>query len=694
MTSVNSEAMPTHPLEVAKRVGVRLIDRGLITAPELERASKAAAERKVDLGDALISMGLLTEDQVGAVVAEEFAVPYVFPHAGSIDRELLAHFPSELLLRHKAIPFARDEDRITLATSEVSTLAAGSQFEAAAGARIGFSFASRRRVERALRALLGSGPEKSVPDDARSLDDPSAVGLFYGHLTRAVSEGAAELRFEPTDGAVAVRYRVGGRLEDRGREPLSALVSVVARARVLIGLCRNAKPYDLFGTLLVPLAGKDTTLDVAITPTRTGESVIVRLTRQGTTSVPLTERSRVSAETSLQPQASAQSRLDMPTLLLFTKEAGGSDLHLSAGATTMVRVHGEMRKLTLPGGGEAPPFSPDEIRLLIFDLLTDTQKSRLEADKELDFSLTIGKDTRFRGNIFFQERGLGAVFRVIPTQIKSCDELGLPPVIKGLCELEKGLVLCTGPTGSGKSTTLAALVDLINSTRRGHILTVEDPIEFVHKPKMCMVNQREVGPNTHSFAKALRSALREDPDVILVGEMRDLETMALAITAAETGHLVFGTLHTSSAAKTVDRIINVFPAGEQAQIRAMLAESIQAVIAQVLLTRRGGKGRVAAQEILVASTGVRALIREGKTYQIPSSIQTGGKYGMQSLEQALTKLSVNGVIDAGEAERQLAALGLSREDAAAEKLQALTGGTTTRMAAPPPTGVRPGLRNP
>jgi twitching motility protein PilT len=383
----------------------------------------------------------------------------------------------------------------------------------------------------------------------------------------------------------------------------------------------------------------------------------------------------------------------MPTLLLFTKEAGGSDLHLSAGATPMVRVHGEMRKLTLPGGGESPPLSPDEIRALLFDLLADAQKSRLEAEKELDFSLTIGKDTRFRGNVFFQDRGIAAVFRVIPTVIKTCEELGLPPVIKGLAELEKGLVLCTGPTGSGKSTTLAALVDLINSTRRGHILTVEDPIEFVHKPKMSMVNQREVGPNTKSFANALRSALREDPDVILVGEMRDLETMALAITAAETGHLVFGTLHTSSASKTVDRIINVFPSGEQAQIRAMLAESLQAVVAQVLLAKRGGKGRVAAQEIMIASTGVRSLIREGKTYQIPSAIQTGGKYGMQSLEQALTKLSVNGVIDPGEAERQLAALGLSREDAAADKLQTIIGGGTTKVTTPPPGGPRPMTRN-
>ncbi|MBI4566529.1 MAG: type IV pilus twitching motility protein PilT [Planctomycetes bacterium] len=361
--------------------------------------------------------------------------------------------------------------------------------------------------------------------------------------------------------------------------------------------------------------------------------------------------------------------MDVATLLLFTKEVSGSDLHLSAGAVPMVRVHGEMRKLTAPDGRELPPLTAEEVRALVFDVLTDTQKSRLEADKELDFAMSIGTTARFRGNVFFQDRGVGSVFRVIPTEIKTCDQLGLPKVIKDLADLEKGLILCTGPTGSGKSTTLAALIDHINSTRRGHIITVEDPVEFIHQPRQCMVNHREVGRHTKSFTNALRSALREDPDVILVGEMRDLETIALAITAAETGHLVFGTLHTSSAAKTMDRIINVFPTNEQAQIRAMLAESLQAIVAQILLPRKGGKGRVAAHEILVASTGVRAMIREGKTFQIPSAIQTGAKYGMQSLEQSLNKLAMEGVIEMAEVANQLAALGLSREDVADRRLQ-------------------------
>jgi twitching motility protein PilT len=690
--AVPPSAPPLATLDSSRRIGARLTDRGLVSPAELEKATRTAGEFNLDLGDALVRLGLLTEDQVAAVVAEEYSVPYVFPSAASIDRELVARFPSDLLLRYRALPLSRDAEKVTIVTSEVATLGMASAFEIPAGGRVAFSFASRRRLHQALQVLLGIGPEKGAGDQL-DLDDQSAVGLFFGHLVRAVSEGAGEVRFEAADGGVAIRYKIGMKYEDRGREPHSMLLPLVVRARVLIGVCKNANAYDLLGTLVLPLGGRETTLSVGITPSRLGDSVSLRFHRSGSSSSNPALRPGSPAEAPAAPPASVTEQPDMPTLLLFTKEAGGSDLHLSAGAAPMIRVHGEMRKLTLPGGAEAPPLGADGIRGLVFDLLTEAQKSRLEAEKELDFSLSIGKDTRFRGNVFFQDRGLGAVFRVIPTQIKSCDELGLPPVIKGLAGLEKGLVLCTGPTGSGKSTTLAALVDLINSTQRGHILTIEDPIEFVHRPKMGMVNQREVGPNTQSFSKALRSALREDPDVILVGEMRDLETMALAITAAETGHLVFGTLHTSSAAKTVDRIINVFPSGEQAQIRAMLADSLEAVIAQVLLPKRGGKGRVAAQEILIASSGVRSLIREGKTYQIPSAIQTGAKYGMQSLEQHLSKLSLSGTIDPGEAERTLAALGLAREEAAAEKLQSLTTGSTQRIVLSQAGAVRPPSRN-
>jgi twitching motility protein PilT len=327
---------------------------------------------------------------------------------------------------------------------------------------------------------------------------------------------------------------------------------------------------------------------------------------------------------------------DLTALLGFAKDEGASDLHISAGMPPMLRIRGEMIHL------EMAPLSRDDTQAAIYDILSDTQKKIFEERKDLDFAIEIPGVSRFRANVLQQLRGAGAVFRVVPTKVLSLDELGMPKVLKTLSQLEKGLVLVTGPTGSGKSTTLAAMVDFINDSERGHILTVEDPIEFVHPPKRCLVTQREVGPHTGSFTNALRAALREDPDVILVGELRDLETTQLAISAAETGHLVFGTLHTNSASKTVDRIIDIFPSGQQDQIRTMLSESIEGVVAQTLLPTKDGKGRVAALEVLVGVPALRNLIREDKTMQILSVIQTGAEHGMQSLDQSLRDLVMKG----------------------------------------------------
>jgi twitching motility protein PilT len=295
------------------------------------------------------------------------------------------------------------------------------------------------------------------------------------------------------------------------------------------------------------------------------------------------------------------------------------------------------------------PLSRDEAHAAIYDILNDEQKKLFEERHDLDFALEIPGVSRFRANVFVQDRGEAAVFRVIPTQVKALDELGMPRVLKDLASKEKGLVVVTGPTGSGKSTTLAAMVNHVNESLRGHILTVEDPIEFVHTPKNCLINQREVGPHTGSFSAALRAALREDPDVILVGELRDLETTSLAITAAETGHLVFATLHTNSASKTIDRIIDIFPSGQQAQVRTMLSESLEGVVAQTLLPSKDGKGRVAALEVLVGVPALRNLIREDKTAQILSVIQTGAQHGMQSLDQSLRDLVMQGRLSREEA---------------------------------------------
>jgi len=330
--------------------------------------------------------------------------------------------------------------------------------------------------------------------------------------------------------------------------------------------------------------------------------------------------------------------VDVADLLIQTKERGASDLHLSAGSPPMLRLHGVMTPL------EGGPLGREDIHRMIYEVLNDDQRRLFEEQRDLDFAIELGEVARFRVNVFAQRNGEGAVFRVVPTQIRSFEELGLPDVVKTLALKENGLVLVTGPTGSGKSTTLAAMVDLVNATRKKHIITLEDPIEFVHRSKNSLVNQREIGPHTRSFAAALRAALREDPDVILVGEMRDLETISLALTAAETGHLVLATLHTKSAPKTVDRIIDAFPPAQQQQIRVMLAESLQGVVSQVLLPIRDGKGRVAALEIMVATVAIRNLIREGKTHQMPSAIQTGTQFGMQSLEQALRNLLMQGRI--------------------------------------------------
>ena len=335
--------------------------------------------------------------------------------------------------------------------------------------------------------------------------------------------------------------------------------------------------------------------------------------------------------------------MDITELLAFSVKNQASDLHLSAGLPPMIRVHGDVRRINLPA------MEHKDVHAMVYDIMNDGQRKQYEEMLEADFSFSVPNLARFRVNAFNQERGAAAVFRTIPSTVLTLEELNAPKIFKEISEHPRGIVLVTGPTGSGKSTTLAAMVDYINENHYGHILTVEDPIEFVHESKRCLINQREVHRDTLSFNNALRSALREDPDVVLVGEMRDLETIRLALTAAETGHLVFGTLHTSSAAKTIDRIIDVFPAAEKDMMRAMLSESLRAVIAQTLLKTKDGKSRVAAHEIMIGTPAIRNLIRENKIAQMYSSIQTGQNVGMQTLDQCLADLVRRNVVSASEA---------------------------------------------
>ncbi|MDD3353413.1 type IV pilus twitching motility protein PilT [Zoogloea sp.] len=335
--------------------------------------------------------------------------------------------------------------------------------------------------------------------------------------------------------------------------------------------------------------------------------------------------------------------MDITELLAFTVKNKASDLHLSSGLPPMIRVHGDVRRINLPA------LTHKDVHGMVYDIMNDSQRKQYEEFFETDFSFEIPNLARFRVNAFNQNRGSAAVFRVIPSKVLSLDELNCPKIFKEIANQPRGIVLVTGPTGSGKSTTLAAMVDYVNENEYGHILTVEDPIEFVHESKRCLINQREVARDTLSFNAALRSALREDPDVILVGEMRDLETIRLALTAAETGHLVFGTLHTSSAAKTIDRIVDVFPAEEKDMVRAMMSESLRAVISQTLLKTKDGTGRVAAHEIMIGTPAIRNLIRENKVAQMYSAIQTGQSVGMQTLDQCLADLVRRNVVSTAEA---------------------------------------------
>ena len=340
--------------------------------------------------------------------------------------------------------------------------------------------------------------------------------------------------------------------------------------------------------------------------------------------------------------------MDITELLAFSVKNKASDLHLSAGLPPIIRVNGDVRRINLPA------MEHKDVHAMVYDIMSDSQRKQYEDTRECDFSFEIPNLARFRVNAFVQNRGAAAVFRTIPSKVLTLEELNCPRIFKDISDYPRGIVLVTGPTGSGKSTTLAAMINHVNENAYSHILTVEDPIEFVHQPKKCLINQREIGPHTLSFQNALRSALREDPDVILVGEMRDLETIRLALTGAETGHLVFATLHTSSAAKTIDRIVDVFPAAEKEMVRSMLSESLRAVISQTLLKTKDGQGRVAAYEILIGTPAIRNLIRENKVAQMYSSLQTGQQFGMQTLDQCLLELVKRNIVSAPEARAKAA----------------------------------------
>jgi twitching motility protein PilT len=489
-----------------------------------------------------------------------------------------------------------------------------------------------------------------------SRDDMEAM------LEREAREGVALARLlvaeklvSEKDLVAGVAHQVGVRFVDFAATPLNPDVASFLSADV--AWSHLAVPVDLDGaSLVVAMANPSDTAAVDALRAASGWDVVPAIAERAelTRVVQSIYGARPAASASHpnqpieirieEPAASAVRRddgygeaaaeeLHVNDLLERVLDLGGSDLHLTAGIHPSVRVHGELKPLT-----EFPVLTPSELRRMVYAILTQKQREKFENDLELDTSHSIAGKGRFRVNVFQQRDAIGSVMRVIPFEVVPLAELGLPGVVSSLAELPRGLVLVTGPTGSGKSTTLASLVDIINATRPVHIMTVEDPIEFLHHHKKAVVNQREVGEDTYTFANALKHVLRQDPDVILVGEMRDLETISTAITAAETGHLVFATLHTQDAPQTVDRIIDVFPSHQQQQVRVQLASSLQAVVTQQLVPTKAKTGRAVAVEVLIATPAIRNLVREGKTHQIYSSMQAGGKFGMQTMDQSLAEL--------------------------------------------------------
>jgi twitching motility protein PilT len=478
----------------------------------------------------------------------------------------------------------------------------------------------------------------SRDDLERALAAEADTGVPLAKLLSA--EGMVAER----DLVAAVADQLAMRMWDPDTEPIPAILG----GMLPVALCQRARAVAVGmngNELIVAMENPNDQASVDQIGQETGWTVVPVLA--AASDVSLAIEVLYGVEDGAKPAASPEADREVPpssevhlnALLVEMVDLGASDLHLSSGLPPCIRVDGHLRPMD---GYE--PLTPSDLRRMVYAILTQRQREKFEAALELDTSHSVPGVGRFRLNVFVQRDSVGAVLRAIPFKIVSLDKLGIPAVVADLAHLPRGLVLVTGPTGSGKSTTLASLIDIVNTTHASHIMTVEDPIEFVHSHKRCVVNQREVGEDTKSFTEALKQVLRQDPDVILVGEMRDLETISTALTAAETGHLVFGTLHTQDAPQSIDRVIDVFPAHQQQQIRVQLASALQAVVTQQLLPRAGGRGRAVAAEVLMVTPAVRNLIREGKVHQIYSAMQGGGKYGMQTMDQSLAQLVRSNVI--------------------------------------------------
>jgi twitching motility protein PilT len=573
-------------------VGDVLLQQGVLSSEQLQQAEAHQASSGGTLAKALIELQLATESEIFRALAATFGMAYAEVDGGSVDPHAAGLLPAERAHELVALPVRfGDGDEVVVAVADPNDQEAT---------------AARLQTEIGLPVRLALAPRRALVEaiDARVLEERAGASGVGGIGARG---GAPSAAAEPA------------------RIPLHAVSAPPAAPPTAPGA---GGPGE--GTPLAPPPGA---ADVDSTD---GERVVADGSGDGAAEV----RRTVAARVGDRPEPSGpkvmseeESSIDLDELLVALVDRGGSDLHLTAGIPPSIRVHGEITALD-----EFPVCVPDDLQKMLYSIMTQKQREQFENELELDMSYSIPGKARFRVNIFQQRDAIGSVMRVIPFEILPLETLGIPEQVSNFAYLPRGFVLVTGPTGSGKSTTLASIIDLVNRNRAAHIMTVEDPIEFLHNHKRSVVNQREVGTDTHGFTEALKHVLRQDPDVILVGEMRDLETIQIALTAAETGHLVFGTLHTQDAPQSVDRIIDVFPPHQQEQIRVMLAGALQGVVCQTLLKTADGKGRTVAVEIMTATSAVKNLIREGKTHQLYSSIQAGAQHGMIAMDQSLAQL--------------------------------------------------------
>ena len=621
MSQVQQSAAPTAP-----NLGDVLIQQGVLTAERLQQAEAVRSMNGTSLGKTLVEMQMASEEQIVAAVSVQIGLPFAEVRPGTVDPVAAALLPRDVATELVALPIRFDDDEsLLVAVADPGNTASLKQITAITGLKVAPALAVRANLMQAIEHLADASRDGTItlPVAADSASEaPAAAPAAVAAAPAAAASLPERTLPSPEAGEVD---SPGGGLLSRDRGALEDFVNghaAGAEGEQTLPVNRPEPAPAVPASRFDPEPEPEVAEPAASMPPRPQPAA--------STASPAGDSPKLAYE--------EEAEFDMDAALLELVGQGGSDLHLTVGIPPAIRVNGELQHLDLP------VLENEGLRNALYGMMTQKQREGFENELEMDMSYTLPGHSRFRVNIFQQRESIGAVMRVIPFEILPLEDLGVPAQVSNFAFMPRGMVLVTGPTGSGKSTTLASIIDIINRERASHIMTVEDPIEFLHTHKKSVVNQRELGQDTHSFNNALKHVLRQDPDVILVGELRDLETIQLAITAAETGHLVFGTLHTQDAPQTIDRIIDVFPPHQQEQIRVMLATALNGVVTQQLCKKADGSGRVVATEIMVATSAIKNLIREGKTHQMYSSIQAGKQHGMVAMDQSLADLVNKGKV--------------------------------------------------